>query len=82
MNRNASEAVRLRVRLGSWPGARLAEALVIGGGDPWETSTRERPEGVAPRKLDEASLDGDSMEVVLPAASWSVVRLATSLRRG
>jgi alpha-N-arabinofuranosidase len=82
VNRNASEAVRLRVRLGSWPGARLAEALVIGGGDPWETSTRERPEGVAPRKLDEASLDGDSMEVVLPAASWSVVRLATSLRRG
>ncbi|HEX7491978.1 MAG TPA: alpha-L-arabinofuranosidase C-terminal domain-containing protein [Candidatus Limnocylindrales bacterium] len=82
VNRNASEAVRTSVRLRSWPDARLTEALVIGGGDPWETSTRERPDGVAPRKLEEAALDGDSLEVTLPAASWSVVRLATALQRG
>ena len=67
--------------MGSWRDARLVEALVVGGGDPWQTSTRERPEGVAPRKLDEAALDGDSLEVVLPAASWSVVRLAASVKR-
>ncbi|HEX7495393.1 MAG TPA: alpha-L-arabinofuranosidase C-terminal domain-containing protein [Candidatus Limnocylindrales bacterium] len=82
VNRNASEAAVTSVRLGSWPDARLAEALVIGGGDPWETSTREHPEGVVPRKLDEAVLDGDSLEVALPPASWSVVRLATASKGG
>ena len=78
VNRSASDAALTSVRLGSWPNARLTEALVIGGGDPWATSTRERPEGAAPRKLSEATLDGDSLEIVLPAASWSVVRFATS----
>jgi alpha-N-arabinofuranosidase len=78
VNRNASDATRTSVRLGSWPDARLTEALVVGGGDPWATSTREHPEGVAPRKLDEVALDGGSLDVVLPAASWSVIRLATS----
>jgi alpha-N-arabinofuranosidase len=82
VNRSASETVLTSVSLGSRPGARLEEALVIGGGDPWETSTRERPDGVAPRKLDAASLNGDSLEVSLPAASWSVVRVATSSKRG
>jgi len=77
VNRNASETAHAAVRLGSWPEARLIEALVIGGGDPWETSTRERPEGVVPRELPEAAIVGDSLELVLPAASWSVVRLAT-----
>ena len=80
VNRNASETARTRVRLGSWPGAQLAEALVIGGGDPWETATREHAESAAPRRLEEAALDGEWLEVSLPAASWSVIRLATKGR--
>jgi alpha-N-arabinofuranosidase len=82
VNRNATEAVQTTVSLGSRPGVRLEEALVIGGGDPWATSTRERPDGVVPRKLDDAKLDGDALELILPAASWSVVRVATSSQRG
>jgi alpha-N-arabinofuranosidase len=81
VNRNASEVARTSVRLGSWPDARVAEALVIGGGDPWETSTLEHPDRAIPRKLDEVALDGDLLEAILPAASWSVVRLATPSRR-
>jgi alpha-N-arabinofuranosidase len=78
VNRNATEAATTSIRLGSWPDATLIEALVIGGGDPWETSTREHPDGVAPRNLGEAALRGDALEVVLPAASWSVVRVDAS----
>ena len=81
VNRSASEVARTSVRLGSWPDARVAEALVIGGGDPWETNTREHPDRVIPRTLSEVALEGDSLEAILPAASWSVVRLATPSRR-
>ena len=81
VNRNASEAAQTSIRLGSWPAARLAESLVVGGGDPWETNTREQPDRVAPHRNDETSLDGGLLDVTLPAASWSVVRLAVDAGR-
>jgi alpha-N-arabinofuranosidase len=76
LNRNASEAAQTSIRVDSSPAMRLAESLVVGGGDPWQTNTRERPDRVVPHRNDETSLDGDMIEVTLPPASWSVVRLA------
>ncbi len=82
VNRHASEAAQASVQLGRWPGARLVDSLVIGGGDPWETNTRQRPDRVVPRGNPQTALDGISLEVSLPAASWSVVRLAVGSGTG
>jgi alpha-N-arabinofuranosidase len=76
VNRHASEPASLNVDLRAWPGARLVEALVIGGGNPWDANTRDEPDRVVPRPADETVLNGRSLEATLPAASWSVVRLA------
>jgi alpha-N-arabinofuranosidase len=81
VNRNASEAAQTTIRLGSWPDARLADSLVVGGGDPWEMSTREQPDRVVPHRNDETSIDGGLIDVTLPAASWSVIRLAVDAGR-
>ncbi len=81
LNRSASEAVATSIRLGSWSTARLVNSLVVGGADPWETNTREQPDRVAPHRSDETSPDGGLIEVALPAASWSVIRLAVDTGR-
>ncbi|MDY7541587.1 MULTISPECIES: alpha-N-arabinofuranosidase [unclassified Cryobacterium] len=48
------------------------------GGDRFSTNNADHPEAVVPAKLDEVTLseDGDAVTVVLPALSWSIVRLA------
>ena len=81
VNRDASEAAQTSIRLGFWPDARLADSLVVGRGDPWETSTREQPDRVVPHRNDETSIDGGLIDVTLPAASWSVIRLAVDAGR-
>lgn len=76
VNRHASEAAQTSVDLGAWQRPRLVESLVMGGGDAWATNTRDQPDQVVPRNNADTSLVAGSLEVVLPAASWSAIRLA------
>lgn len=76
VNRGTVDDVRLEIPLPGEAALRVVEHVVLGGdGDGSATNTQEDPERVAPRAADDHSLDGDVLTVLLPPASWTMVRL-------
>lgn len=78
VNRNATDATDTTIGLGSWREARVVEATVMGGGDAWETNTREHPDRVRPRPLEGVEAAAGNVDVRLPAGSWTMLRLAVA----
>ncbi len=74
INRSPGAEVSLEVAVAG--GLRVHEHTVIGGHD-WEaTNTAEDPDRVGPESSTQHELDGEHRRVLLPPASWTMVRLA------
>ena len=56
--------------------ASLVEALSLHADDPSASNTAEAPDRVAPTALERVELSDGRLLAVLPAMSWSMVRLA------
>jgi alpha-L-arabinofuranosidase len=53
----------------------VQDALTLSDSDRYATNTQEHPDRVMPQRI-EAEVEGSVLRVVLPAASWSCVRLS------
>jgi alpha-N-arabinofuranosidase len=65
----------LDITLSGFDSLSLTEALVLRYDDLQAVNTEGDPEKVAPTPLDCISVTSDRVEAVLPAASWSMIRL-------
>jgi alpha-N-arabinofuranosidase len=75
VNRDQREALTLELDLRACPGLSAGRHLAVHDSDPDAANTADRPDRVAPRPLDDVKLSGGRATVVLPALSWSMIRL-------
>ena len=85
VNRSSDDALTLEVDLAGAPAAAVLSAQSLfapEGGDRFATNAVDHQDTVHPVTLTEVTLaaDGTAATVVLPALSWSIVRLAASAR--
>jgi alpha-N-arabinofuranosidase len=76
INRSLEEAMPLVVELSGFGDFALVEALVLRHDDLQAVNTEDAPDRVAPAVLAGVAVAGSRVEASLPAASWSVIRLA------
>jgi alpha-N-arabinofuranosidase len=74
VNRDLDEPAALSVGLRAFPGYRLVEHLTISDDDIYAVNTLEQPDRVTPSSRVVSGVPGDSVEVILPAVSWNVLR--------
>src|SRR2546423_3660178 len=75
VNRDPEAGARLELDLRPFPGYRAVEHVTLAEPDLTLSNTQEHPDRVVPRDAGQP-VDGDgSTTVVLPAASWNMVRL-------
>ncbi|MCW5953759.1 MAG: alpha-L-arabinofuranosidase, partial [Propionibacteriaceae bacterium] len=78
VNRSPSDAALLQVELRGTAGWQVVEHLRLGGRD-WElANTAAEPDRVRPEASRRHRLDGTRLEVELPPASWTILRLVAS----
>lgn len=75
VNRHFEEQVGLTVGLRAFPGYRVVEHLLLADDDLDAANTRDRPDRVTPSIGATPSMDGGSLDVVLPPVSWNVLRM-------
>lgn len=75
LNRDLQAPISLCAHLRGFEGYRVAEQIELAGAGLKAVNT-EHSQPVTPRTVTGAKLDGEKLEVLLPAASWSVIRLA------
>ncbi len=75
VNRSPDEPFLLRGDLRAFGPLRIAEHLLLHHDDLKAVNTEASPDTVAPTSVRDGVLDGGRLEVVLPAASWNVLRL-------
>ena len=78
VNRSTVEPVHLELDLGSKAGLHVIETIVIGDDDPYAANTVMVRDRVVPRSVDAAVVTDGCLRVVLPPASWILVRLQLS----
>lgn len=76
VNRHLHDSARLEIDLRPFPGYRAVEHVVLTEPDLTATNTQEHPDRVVPRDGGRPTEAAGTVEVVLPPASWSMVRLA------
>jgi alpha-N-arabinofuranosidase len=77
LNRHPSDEVELRLNLRAFDATHVVvEQLVLGGEDLDLANTAEDPECVAPRHTSTTRTTDVGIAAVLPAASWTLLRLA------
>jgi alpha-L-arabinofuranosidase len=81
LNRHLSEPLALDLEARGFEGLRLESAETMHDDDLAATNTKEAPERIKPRALDGARVEGGRLTVELPAASWTVLRLAGAAGR-
>ena len=67
--------MRPDIDLRAFAGYRLCEHIVLENSDMKAVNTEENPEEVSPRRQPVTMEDGC---ILLPAASWNVIRFATN----
>jgi alpha-L-arabinofuranosidase len=77
VNRHREEQVGLTVGLRAFPGYRVVEHLLLADDDLDAVNTRDHPDRVTPSIGARPSMDGASLEVVLPPVSWNVLRMGS-----
>lgn len=75
LNRHLDEAMPLEVVLAGFDALQLGEALQLRHRDLDATSTRERPDEVAPMPLTDVAAHAGRVEATLAPVSWNVIRL-------
>jgi alpha-N-arabinofuranosidase len=77
INRSRDTAARLDLTTAAFRSLRLLDASVLSHHDPTTTNTADRPDAVAPSRLEDVRVETGSIEALLPPVSWSVLRLTT-----
>jgi alpha-N-arabinofuranosidase len=75
VNRSAEDALRVHARVGGFKVERVEEQIVLAGADTKATNTRKNPDAVVPAVAETTSVDGETLELVLPELSWNVIRV-------
>ena len=75
LNRDLTYEMQLDVDARSFAGLALDATATLHDAAPYAINTKESPSQVLPRPLASVSVNGAHMTVVLPPASWSVIRL-------
>ncbi|GAA2576418.1 alpha-N-arabinofuranosidase [Winogradskya consettensis] len=77
VNRDSTNPLTLTVDLRALPGAQLRTHKVLADDDLRATNTQSHPDRVVPRELT-GHVDGGTLTVTLPPASWNVLELSTT----
>jgi alpha-N-arabinofuranosidase len=77
VNRSLDQAVEVNADVRGVDARSLLEAVTITDPDLSATNTEENPNRVVPKALEDVTLEGGSLCVVLPPVSWSMVRLTS-----
>jgi alpha-N-arabinofuranosidase len=75
VNRDQNEELTLDLDLRACPGLLSGEHVAISDADPDAVNTADAPDRVAPRRLDDVKVVDGHASAVLPALSWSMIRL-------
>ncbi|MBG0817074.1 alpha-N-arabinofuranosidase [Planomonospora sp. ID82291] len=75
VNRSVSEPLELTVDARSLGTAAPPTAVTLSGPDVYARNTADDPDRVAPRPLTGVTADGGTLRAVLPAVSWTMIRL-------
>jgi alpha-N-arabinofuranosidase len=75
VNRSTSDTVRLAVDARALGASRLVECTSLADPDLRRVNTADSPEAVVPRPNPDVRVDGGRVELVLPAVSWTMLRL-------
>ena len=74
LNRSTTDSLTVQARLrGCGTDRTLVEATELHHGNLKAMNTREAPDTVAPRPLEDVVIDGEDVTMVLKPASWNVV---------
>ncbi len=81
VNRHQHEQVSVQLATGAFGDLQLVEELTICDEDLNATNTAAQPDRVTPHTLGTTTIDERGVGIVLPPASWSIIRLtATDLK--
>ena len=75
LNRDLVGEMRIEVLARSFEGLELIAATTLHDADLDAVNTRDTPDRIVPKPLSGVAIDGSRITAVLPAASWSVIRL-------
>jgi len=75
VNRDQREELTLDVDLRAFPGLVTGEHVAIHDAEPDAVNTADQPDRVAPRRLGDIKVADGRATAVLPALSWSMIRL-------
>jgi alpha-N-arabinofuranosidase len=75
VNRDQREELTLDLDLRACPGLVTGEHVAIHDSDPDAMNTADQPDRVTPRRLDDVKVADGRATAVLPALSWSMIRL-------
>ncbi|MBA3233057.1 MAG: alpha-N-arabinofuranosidase [Propionibacteriales bacterium] len=78
VNRSRTEPVDITLDVRAFPGERTIEATTLHHDDPTTRNLADHADQVSPRTLKQAVLSEGHLAAVLPALSWSVIRLISS----
>ena len=76
LNRELAESTTMHLDLEGLGDYQLVEALYLGGDDLALTNNQQNPEQVVPQTLGAVEVKAGGLTATLPAASWTVIRLA------
>ena len=75
LNRHLEEAMPLDVALAGFGTPVLIEAMQLRHGNLKATNTKEQPDRVSPKPLQDVTLGADRVKATLAPASWNLIRL-------
>jgi alpha-L-arabinofuranosidase len=75
VNRDQRQDLTLEIDLRALPGLVAGEHIAIHDQNPDAVNTMADPERVTPKRLDDVKVDDGHATAVLPALSWSMIRL-------
>jgi alpha-N-arabinofuranosidase len=75
VNRDQHQDLTLDIDLRALPGLAAGQHIAIHDQNPDAVNTIADPERVTPKRLDDVKVDGGHATAVLPALSWSMIRL-------
>ncbi|MCW6007890.1 alpha-N-arabinofuranosidase [Micromonospora sp. CPCC 205371] len=76
VNRSPAEPMTLAADARSIGDARIVECVTLSDPDAYRVNTADEPDAVTPRPNATARIDDGRAELVLPPASWTMLRLA------
>lgn len=77
VNRDPQQELDVHIEVSAFGSLSLAEALCLHDDDPAAANTAGNPEAVRPQPLERVELGAGSGRAVLPACSWSMLRMQT-----